>query len=76
MYYCRHFSRRRIGCGIRRLDGGLLEGGIGVEVGLFESRRFWRCKNLIPLIQAKTLDPGLRRDDVLRADGLKIVISA
>ena len=63
MCCCRRFSRRRIGCGIRGLDGKVLEGGIGVEVGLFEIRRFWRCKNLIPLIQAKTLDPGFRRDD-------------
>jgi hypothetical protein len=54
----------------------LLEGVIGFEAGLFEIRRFWRCKNLIPSSQAKTLDPGLRRDDVLRAVGLKIVISA
>jgi hypothetical protein len=54
----------------------LLEGGIGFEAGLFQSRKFWRCKNLIPLSQAKTLDPGVRRDDILRAVGLKIVISA
>ena len=76
MCCCRRFLRRRIGCGIRGLDGGLLEGGIGAEVGLFESRRFGPCKNLVPLSQAKTLDPGVRRDDVLRAVGLKIVISA
>ena len=76
MCCCRRFLRQRIGCGIRGLDGGLLEGGIGFEAGLFQSRKFWRCKNLIPLSQAKTLDPGVRRDDVLRAVGLKIVISS
>jgi hypothetical protein len=30
----------------------------------------------MPLVKAKTLDPGLRRDDVLRAVDLKIVIPA
>ena len=76
MCCCRLFSRLRIGCGIRRLDGEVLDSGFGVEAGLFESRRFGSCKNLISFSQAKTLDPGMRRDDVLRAVGLKIVILA
>jgi hypothetical protein len=32
--------------------------------------------NFVHLFEKKTLDPGLRRDDVLRTVGLKIVILA
>ncbi len=53
---------------LRSIESAYVENWIASSVG--------PSHNALPLEKAKTLDPGVRRDDVLRAVGLKAVIPA